>query len=148
MSLSILYIIICRSRYVKSSKGYENSYDDHWTIVKIFLCTFEELRICLVCRSDKLFTVRCYNGFDTYIGKFISILGYLFWVYVARLDGRKFHDDLDEFQSETLWWILPWRLSILTALVAAKEGFCVQEFVIKLGVVLSMVVLWRFIVWQ
>ena len=24
-----------------------DAYDDHWTIVKIFLCTLEELRICL-----------------------------------------------------------------------------------------------------
>jgi hypothetical protein len=40
-------------------KGYEYSYDDHWTIVRIFLCTFEELRICSVCRSDKWFIVVC-----------------------------------------------------------------------------------------
>ena len=34
----------------------------------------------------------------------------------------------------------------MTALVAAKEGICVKEFVIKLGVVQGVLVLWRSIV--
>jgi hypothetical protein len=50
-------------------KGYEHSYDDRWTIVRIFLCTFEEVRICSVCRSDKWFIVTCYIGFITYTDK-------------------------------------------------------------------------------
>jgi hypothetical protein len=53
-------------------KGYEYSYDDHWIIVKIFLCTFEELRICSVCESDKLFIVMCYIGFVTYTVEILS----------------------------------------------------------------------------
>jgi hypothetical protein len=61
-------------------KGYEHSYDDCWTIVKIFLCTFKEVRICSVCRSDKWSIAMCYIGFVTYTVKLISILGYLFWV--------------------------------------------------------------------
>jgi hypothetical protein len=51
-------------------KGYEHLYDDRWTIVKIFLCTFEEVRICSVCRSDKWFIAMCYTGFVTYTVKF------------------------------------------------------------------------------
>jgi hypothetical protein len=31
-------------------------------IVRIFLCTFEEVRICSVCRSDKWFIAMCYIG--------------------------------------------------------------------------------------
>jgi hypothetical protein len=34
----------------------------------------------------------------------------------------------------------------MTALVAAKEGICVERFVIKLGVVQGVLVLWRSIV--
>ena len=34
----------------------------------------------------------------------------------------------------------------ITALVAAKEGICVKRFVIKLGVVQGVLVLWRSIV--
>jgi hypothetical protein len=47
-------------------KGYEHSYDDHWTIVKIFLYTFEELRIYYVYRSDKWFIAMSYIGFVTH----------------------------------------------------------------------------------
>jgi hypothetical protein len=47
-------------------KGYEHSYDERWIIVRIFLCTFEELRIYSVCRSDKWFIAMCYIGFVTY----------------------------------------------------------------------------------
>ena len=50
-------------------KGYEHSYDDRWTIVKLFLYTFEEVRICSVCRSDKWLIAMCYIGFVTYTGK-------------------------------------------------------------------------------
>jgi hypothetical protein len=53
-------------------KGYEHSYDDCWTIVKIFLCTFEEPRIRYVCRSGKWFIAMCYIGFVTYTGKILS----------------------------------------------------------------------------
>jgi hypothetical protein len=53
-------------------KGYEHSYDDRWTIVRIFLCTFEELRICYVYRSDKWFIAMCYIGLVTYTGKILS----------------------------------------------------------------------------
>ena len=34
----------------------------------------------------------------------------------------------------------------MTALVVAKEGICVERFVIKLGVVQGVLVLWRSIV--
>ena len=34
----------------------------------------------------------------------------------------------------------------MTALVAAEEGICVERFVIKLGVVQGVLVLWRSIV--
>jgi len=34
----------------------------------------------------------------------------------------------------------------MTTLVAAKEGICVERFVIKLGVVQGVLVLWRSIV--
>jgi hypothetical protein len=54
-------------------KGYEHLYDDHWTIVRIFLCTLEELRICSICRSDKWFFAMCYIGFVTYTGKKIYL---------------------------------------------------------------------------
>jgi hypothetical protein len=49
-----------------------DAYDDHWTIVKIFLCTLEELRVCFVCGSDKQFIVRCYidTGFVINTNKF------------------------------------------------------------------------------
>jgi hypothetical protein len=53
-------------------KGYEHSYDDQRTIVRIFLCTFEELRICSVCESDKLFIAMCYIGFVTYTVEILS----------------------------------------------------------------------------
>jgi hypothetical protein len=53
-------------------KGYKHSYDDCWTIVKIFLCTFKELRICSVCRSDKWLIVRYYIVFVTYTGNILS----------------------------------------------------------------------------
>jgi hypothetical protein len=53
-------------------KGYEHSYDDRWTIVKIFLCTFEELRIYYVCRSDKWFIAMSYIGFVTHTSKILS----------------------------------------------------------------------------
>jgi hypothetical protein len=97
MILSILYTMICISRYVRCSKGYEHSYDDRWTIVRIFLCTFEELRICSVWRSDKLFIAMCYIGFVTYTGKIlISILGYLFWVI-------RWHNKMEE--SSMMTWM-------------------------------------------
>jgi hypothetical protein len=71
-NFSILYTMICRSRYVRCCKGYEHSYDDCWTIIKIFLCTFKEVRICFVCRSDKWFIAMCYIGFVTYTVEFLS----------------------------------------------------------------------------
>jgi hypothetical protein len=90
MILSILYTMICRSRCVRCSKGYEHSYDDRWTIVRIFLCTFKEVRICSICRSDKWFIAMSYIGFVTFTGKiFVSILGYLFWV-------RRWHNKMEE----------------------------------------------------
>jgi hypothetical protein len=53
-------------------KGYAHSYDDRWTIVRIFLCAFKELRIYSVCKSDKWFIAMCYIGFVTYTGKILS----------------------------------------------------------------------------
>ena len=53
-------------------KGYEHSYDDRWTIVKIFLYTFEEVRICSVCRSDKWFIAMSYTGYVTHTSKILS----------------------------------------------------------------------------
>jgi hypothetical protein len=51
--------------------GYEHSYDDRWTIVRLFLYIFEELRICSVCRSDKWFIAMSYIGFVTYTCKIL-----------------------------------------------------------------------------
>jgi hypothetical protein len=53
-------------------KGYEHSYDDRWTIVKIFLRTLEELRIYYVYRSDKWFIATCYISFVTHTSKILS----------------------------------------------------------------------------
>jgi hypothetical protein len=53
-------------------EGYKHSYDDCSTIVRIFLYTFEELRICSVCKSDKWFIAVCYIGFVTYTDRFLS----------------------------------------------------------------------------
>jgi hypothetical protein len=53
-------------------KGYKHSYDDRWTVGKIFLCTLKELRICSVYGSDKWFIVMCYISFVTYTGKILS----------------------------------------------------------------------------
>jgi hypothetical protein len=75
---------------------YEHLYDDCWTIVKIFLCTFEELRICSVCRSDKWFIAICYIDFITYTENLISILDYLFWF-------RRWHNKMEE--SSMITWM-------------------------------------------
>ena len=40
------------------------------------------------------------------------------------------------------------RAKYITAIIAAKEGICVKKFVIKLGVVHSGIILWRYIVRQ
>jgi hypothetical protein len=53
-------------------KGYEDSYDDRWTIVKIFICIFKELRIYYICRSDKWFIAMSYIGFVTHTSKILS----------------------------------------------------------------------------
>jgi hypothetical protein len=81
MTLSILYTMICISRYVRCSKGYEHSYDDRWKIVRIFLCTLEEVRICSVCRSDKWFIAMCYIVFVTYTGKIYLNFRLFVWSY-------------------------------------------------------------------
>jgi hypothetical protein len=64
--LSILYTMICWSKHVRCSKRLRAFI--WWSLdnSKIFLCTFEELRIYSVCRSDKWFIAMCYIGFVTY----------------------------------------------------------------------------------
>jgi hypothetical protein len=52
-------------------KGYEHSYDDCWIIVRIFLCTFEELKIYSVCKNNKWFIAMCHIGFVIYTGKIL-----------------------------------------------------------------------------
>jgi hypothetical protein len=49
---------------------------------------------------------------------------------------------------KTLWQILQQKAKYMTAIIAAKEGICVKKFVIKLGVVHSGIILWRYIVRQ
>src|ERR1043165_1388570 len=71
---------------------YQNdSYDDHWTIVKISLRALEGLRIyyvcwtivhCKVCYIDTSFVAR-YN---------LNLSQFWRYVKVAKCNGRKFHD--------------------------------------------------------
>ena len=77
--------IICTQSDVLCSKSvmsmYQNdSYDDHWTTVRISLSTLEELRIYIysfVWGNDKQIAVKCCTDISlvTYKNKFQSQLG-------------------------------------------------------------------------
>jgi hypothetical protein len=138
MILSILYTMICISRYVRCSKGYKHSYDDRWTIVKIFLCTLEELRICSVCRSDKLFIAMSYNGFVIYTGKIYLILGYLFRVI-------RWHNKMEK--SSKMTWMSS-NVNIVADTATRAKYIIALEAARELGVVLSVLVLCSSIVRQ
>jgi hypothetical protein len=111
-------------------KGYENSYDDRWTIVRIFLCTFEEVRICSICRSDKWFIAMCYIDFVTYTGKIISILGYLFRVI-------RWHNKMEE--SSIMTWMSS-NVNIAADTATRAKYIIALEAARELGVVPSVLV--------
>jgi hypothetical protein len=132
MILSILYTMICISRYIRCSKS------DCCTIVKIFLCTLEELRICSVCNSDKWFIAMCCIDFVTYTGKIYLIFGYLFRVI-------RWHNKMEE--SSMMTWMSS-NINIVADATTKAKYIIALEAPRELSVVQSVLVLCSSIVWQ
>jgi hypothetical protein len=112
-------------------KGYKHSCDDRWTIVRIFLCTLEELRIGSICKSDIWFIVMCYIDFVTYTGKIYLILGYLFKVI-------RWHNKMEE--SSIMTWMSS-NVNIEADTATRAKYIIALEAARELGVVTSVLVL-------
>ena len=96
--------MICTQPDVLCSRNVTSIYqsdscDDHWTTVRIFLSTLEELRICFGCGSDKQIVVMCYTdtSFVTYTSGFQISIRLSVLLKGSAVGWKNFMLDLDEF---------------------------------------------------